>query len=384
MPRSIPKGLTASHILAALADLDARVDHPFGPPTGYELVHDGKRYAPKAVIGLAFRHLTGQILPPEAFSGGEKPGDANFVLRELGFTVEKIGEAPPEPAERRDWTEEEVSLIVADYFDMLWLDLAGQEFVKAERNRALQERLNGRNRTSIEFKHQNISAVLLDMELPYLNGYKPARNYQKRLLPQAVAAYLDTHPEIHELLASSPVLNPTVAPAVEAQVDRYFDDPPDRMAVPAQGEKPWLSRRGRKVDYAARDALNRHLGRLGEQFVLEIERRSLLEAGRDDLTARVEWVSQTCGDGVGFDILSFDDADDSERYLEVKTTGLGKYFPFIVTDNEVRCSEDLAEQFELYRVFDFSRRPMVYVLTGALSKSCRLEAVQYRAVVVGE
>src|SRR5439155_14750024 len=139
---------------------------PFGPPTGYELVHEGKRYAPKAVIGLALRHYDGRVLSPEDFSGCEKPGQANFVLRELGFTVEKIGDTRPEPAERRDWTEEEVSLIVTDYFDMMRLDLAGQEFVKAERNRALQEKLSGRKRTSIEFKHQNISAVLLDMELP--------------------------------------------------------------------------------------------------------------------------------------------------------------------------------------------------------------------------
>jgi hypothetical protein len=65
------------------------------------------------------------------------------VLRELGFTVEKIGETRPDPMERRDLTAEEVSLIVADYFDMLRLDLAGQEFVKAEWNRAMQERLNG-------------------------------------------------------------------------------------------------------------------------------------------------------------------------------------------------------------------------------------------------
>ena len=71
---------------------------------------------------------------------------------------------------------------------------AGQEFVKAERNRALQEQLDGRNRTAIEYKHQNISAVLLAMERPYLNGYVPARNYQKRLPPQAVAAYLDAPP----------------------------------------------------------------------------------------------------------------------------------------------------------------------------------------------
>ena len=87
------------------------------------------------------------------------------MFRELDFTVERIGETRPDHVERRDWTAEEVGLIVADYVDMLRLDPAGQEFVKAERNRALQERLNGRNRISIEFKHQNISAVLLDLEV---------------------------------------------------------------------------------------------------------------------------------------------------------------------------------------------------------------------------
>ena len=35
-------------------------------------------------------------------------------------------------------------------------------------------------------------------------------------------------------------------------------------------------------------------------------------AGRDYLAKKVEWVTQTVGDGLGFDILSFDDADDSE------------------------------------------------------------------------
>jgi 5-methylcytosine-specific restriction enzyme A len=70
MPRSIPSGLTAEHVQLALADIDSGVDHPFGLPTGYELVHEGRQYPPKAVIGLAFRHFKGQILPPEDFSDG--------------------------------------------------------------------------------------------------------------------------------------------------------------------------------------------------------------------------------------------------------------------------------------------------------------------------
>jgi hypothetical protein len=87
MPRAIPEGLTQQHVLSALADLDSGIDAPFGPATGYELVHNGKRFAPKAVIGLAFKHLTGEILAHGEFSGGEGLGQANFVLRDLGFDV---------------------------------------------------------------------------------------------------------------------------------------------------------------------------------------------------------------------------------------------------------------------------------------------------------
>jgi hypothetical protein len=66
-------------------------------------------------------------------------------------------------------------------------------------------------------------------------------------------------------------------------------------------------------------------------------------AGRDDLARRVVWASRDIGDGLGFDILSFDDADDTERMLEVKTTGLGKFSCFYVTGNELRWSEDIPQ-----------------------------------------
>jgi hypothetical protein len=102
---------------------------------------------------------------------------------------------------------------------------------------------------------------------------------------------------------------------------------------------------------------------------------------RDDLAQRVVWASQEIGDGLGFDILSFDDADDAERMLEVKTTGLGKFFPFYVTGNELRCSEDMPSQFHLFRVFDFGREPRLYILHGSLQELCQLEPVLYRATI---
>ena len=96
---------------------------------------------------------------------------------------------------------------------------------------------------------------------------------------------------------------------------------------------------------------------------------------------KVQWVAQTIGDGLGFDILSFDDADDSERMLEVKATVLGKFFPFYVTMNEVRCSDDIPDQYHLFRVFNMGREPQIYILHGSLKILCRLEPVLFRAVI---
>src|SRR5262245_32471880 len=163
MPQSIPAGLTQEHVLRTLADLDGGIDHPFGQPTGYELIHDGRRYAPKAVVGLACRYSIGRILQPEEFSGGEAPGQANFVLRKLGFSVVRKGEdvGEEEKAPHKDWTEQEVGLIVADYFDMLEAELLGKSFKKSDHRKALAPKLRGRSDGSIEFKHQNVSGVLV-------------------------------------------------------------------------------------------------------------------------------------------------------------------------------------------------------------------------------
>ncbi len=381
MPQSIPTGLTQEHVLRTLADLDAGIDHPFGKPTGYELVHNDNRYAPKAVIGLSCRYSIGRILQPEEFSGGEAPGQANFVLRKLGFTVVKKGEEEIEPQPGTEWTANEVQLIVADYFAMLEAELLGQPFKKSDHRKALMPQLSGRSNGSIEFKHQNVSGVLVELGLPYIEGYKPRSNYQG-ILATEVESFLDQHPGFLEKLATAPTLNPALSVQISApDFDQVIEPPPQKTIGPKLTTKPWLTRKARKIDFAELDAVNRRLGNLGEQFVFDLERYRLKEAGRDDLAQKVTWASRDIGDGLGFDILSFDDADDSERMLEVKTTGLGKFFPFYVTGNEVRCSEDIPQQYQLFRVFDFGREPRLYILHGSLRELCQLDPVLYRAVI---
>lgn len=61
--------------------------HGFAPTTTYELVEDGHRYPPKAILGAAYEFATGQQLRSGDFEGG-KTG-AVKVLGEMGFRIGK-------------------------------------------------------------------------------------------------------------------------------------------------------------------------------------------------------------------------------------------------------------------------------------------------------
>ena len=73
------------------------------------------------------------------------------------------------------WQDDELDLIVADYFAMLAADLSGKAYVKSRHSAALMAKI-GRSHRSVEFKHQNISAVLDELGMPWIPGYKPKRN----------------------------------------------------------------------------------------------------------------------------------------------------------------------------------------------------------------
>lgn len=82
----IPDGITAEDVLGAIHGLDSGIDHRYHDSTGYDLIHEGRTYPPKAVIGLAARRVLGRPLRPHEFKGGE--GSKNFrVLRQLGFEI---------------------------------------------------------------------------------------------------------------------------------------------------------------------------------------------------------------------------------------------------------------------------------------------------------
>jgi hypothetical protein len=272
-----------------------------------------------------------------------------------------------------DWSDNEQDLIVADYFDMLALEFAGEQVNKAERNRALQA-LTGRGRGSIEYKHMNLSAALVRLGLPIINGYKPYPNMQDSLL-DAIDRYLTGHPGVLEVGVGA---TDRVPLGFEERSVLLFEEPPpalggDNFAEDRQRMQALI----RKFDPVERDERNRTLGRAGEALVVEFEQRRLHDAGRRDLADQVRWVADLEGDGHGYDIASFA-PNGQPRLIEVKTTGGGQRTPFFLSRNEERVSRE-REEFRLYRLYDFTKNPKLFKLRPPISESVVLETEIWRA-----
>jgi len=279
-------------------------------------------------------------------------------------------------AQGSDWSRAEVEAIVDDHLHMLMQELSGQQYSKTAHRKGLSLRLNGRSDGSIEFKHANISSVLIDLGCPYIVGYKPRSNAQALLFD--VVEERIARDQVFDQAARRAVEQPAVAPL-------YADYGSALVAAPAALPRAETERgayrpqfRGVVRDYLDREARNRSLGEAGEGFVVAYERARLRKLGCATLGDRVEHVAATRGDGLGFDVLSFE-PDGRERFIEVKTTAFGKQTPFYISRNEVEFSKVYAPQFRLYRLFEFRRTPRMFALEGSVSERCLLDPVSFLA-----
>ncbi|MFN7167942.1 MAG: DUF3883 domain-containing protein [Pannonibacter sp.] len=255
---------------------------------------------------------------------------------------------------------------------MLQDDCAKRPYSKAEHRRRLLPFLNGRSEGSVEFKHQNISAVLKGLGETFIPGYKPAFNYQASLEP-AVVRWLDRHPEWF-----ARKIDANAAFGLADEPSLWIGPAPTQSNQPPPQELEQMLRIARKFDVAGRDERNQVLGRAGEERVLRHEQSSLRSVGRGDLAQKVEWVSQTQGDGAGFDIASFAE-DGSLRLIEVKTTNGWERTPFFISRNELDVANERRREWCLVRLWDFSRDPKAFELRPPLEAHVTLTATNFQA-----
>lgn len=231
----------------------------------------------------------------------------------------------------------------------------------------------GARQTRVGF--QAVSAILSDLGLSWLQSYSPRAEGRRPALEEFVHGHLAADPAFAATLEAAPELAPSDLPSVEKT---FAPAPPrasERLRSPALG-----NRTSKGWDRSTADAVNKELGKGGEEFVLEVERRRLGLEGRADLAARVIWTAQDVGDGAGYDVHSFN-ADGSSRLIEVKTTNGAADTQFFLTANEIRVSTTRSTEYWLYRVYEFNRKSRaIWVLPGALDAGeLRLEPMAYRA-----
>lgn len=270
------------------------------------------------------------------------------------------------------WTIEENDAIVADYFGMLMQDLSGETYNKAEHNRNLQEKI-GRTRGSIEYKHQNISAVLLALGEAWIPGYKPAGNFQLSLI-DAIQRWFKNNPNYWKTSVTSDHLTYKPSSLLTLQIE---PPPAPGLSPPTQFDQIWAPI-AHKFDIEERHKRNRILGRAGEKCVLHHEKIRLENIGRSDLARKVRWISEEEGDGAGYDIESYSPTGDI-RLIEVKTTNGWERTPFHISRNELAVSEDRPAEWRLLRLWNFARNPRAFKLDPPLDAHVNLCATSYQA-----
>lgn len=274
-----------------------------------------------------------------------------------------------------DWSDEEVEETVASYFRMLRKELRGETYSKTAIRNELLAKIR-RVKGAVEFKFQNISAALLSKGLPYVQGYKPLDNYQ-RLLSGVIDDYLEKNPQFLRVVEQSIDIASANEELQRPDFAEIIEEPPPTTSRVGESLESRRSYQARKYNYIKREAENRKLGEAGEKFVLEFEKHRLTNAGRGDLARRVERVSETKGDGAGYDIYSFEE-DGAARFIEVKTTNFGKSVPFFISANELDFSQDYSSQYYLYRVFNFKHSPRLFILKGSLKEKFKIVPTTFR------
>jgi hypothetical protein len=266
------------------------------------------------------------------------------------------------------WTRWEVDAAVVAYLDMLQKERRGEAYVKAGVVRDVAGLLPARSKGSIERKFQNISAILDESGLPWIDGYKPLSNYQDEL----ALAVMEAVGSRRRLAEALEVYGSTALPAPQARPLATSDvlvTPPGLPGYGVQPSKVGLT--GGSIP-ALRDFQTKPLGDAGEEWVFGLEQEQLAREGRSDLADRVVWAARDIGDGLGYDVASFF-PDGRTRFIEVKTTNYGVRTPFFITKGEVSFSERRSDAFSLYRVHGFARDPRLYVLDGSVRERARLE-----------
>lgn len=124
-------------------------------------------------------------------------------------------------------------------------------------------------------------------------------------------------------------------------------------------------------------------GKKAEELVLEYEKLRLAELGYGNLINMIEHVSKTKGDGLGYDILSYDVIDGNilPIYIEVKGSTMDENSPFDISRNELEVAKIHGKNYKIYRISSLGDNvAKCFIMDGEqLFKEMTFEPMSFKA-----
>jgi len=360
--------------------IDIKIELPESEPDGYRGEYTVKIDSVQPFFETDFKNKDITRFPARikatalALKESNNIGEFYISHEKRIITIRSVNNKTNNDNKRKAWSIDEINAIVDDYMSMLLQDLKGEKYNKTSHREKLKPQLNNRTDGSIEFKHQNISAALIDLDYPYIDGYKPRFNYQNELF-QAISKKteeidLDLPDIIDKNLNKTEISTEDLTPTlIEVQ-------PPTTINRKINPYEKIEFGRNNKKNYALIENNNKNLGRRGEELVLEFEKQRVTKLKLD--VSKVQWISEVKGDDEGYDILSLND-DGSARYIEVKTTTQGIDFHFFISGREVEFSRRNKDNYFIYRVFNLNKSPNFYTQKGYVIDSFELFPTEFKA-----
>jgi hypothetical protein len=137
----------------------------------------------------------------------------------------------------------------------------------------------------------------------------------------------------------------------------------------------------KKADFNKQHEENLKLGKFGELQIVQFEIQNLIKNNRQDLAKQVEHSSDIHGDGLGYDIKSFE-IDGTDKFIEVKTTRKNDVDGFYMSSNEINVSKEKSQNYFIYRLYNVSEKEGkadLYVYAGACNEEkFKLTPITYR------
>ncbi len=300
----------------------------------------------------------------------------------LGIELRKRG--AKSIAEPDNWRFEESEFISEYYISEL------KDFLKYNTPKKLKEAKEflmqslHKSSKSVRLKLQHISSILVNSDLPYIEEFKP--------IPRADIDLIDWNETLNLKKILTEKFNKKenilffdqIADRNEFKPNYNFEnlveDKPEQDVFEKENltEKKSIKIRP-KINYIEREIKNTKLGEEGEKWVIAFEQNKLQKLGLSNLVKEIIWASKDIGDGLGYDVISFNEHQE-KIFIEVKTTCLGKYSAFFLTQNELKVSTNL-KNFKIYRVYDFEKETKIYVVEEDIQLQLELTPTIYRATM---